>query len=164
VSHAPPNRERGREGARSGRTVGSALWPCRRHEGAIAFLHSEGAVEVIASPIDVGEVSFVGVRRMQRQTGRRASKHRSGFATAQSNRVDVRFDDALLARAAHPTDHAWISARPTFCVLEPTPVIVNNKLDVALGANDTTNGDPSFGNDPTDTVDPSLNVNVADVT
>ena len=52
-----------------------------------------------------------------------------------------------------------ISANPTFGPDEP--VTVNNTLVVTRGENTTDNPEPSFGNAPTTTTDPSLNVNVA---
>ena len=59
---------------------------------------------------------------------------------------------------------ASISASPVFWVPFSTLVMVNRTLVTDRAPNVTTNADPSFGNAPTDTVDPSLNVNVPPVT
>src|SRR5271165_3562131 len=55
-----------------------------------------------------------------------------------------------------------ISARPIFC---PAAVFTVNCIHVVvLELKLTVNGEPSFGNAPTETVEPSLNESVAEVT
>jgi hypothetical protein len=57
----------------------------------------------------------------------------------------------------------WISARPMFNVVELTDVIVNRKLVTVFAGKLNVNADPSFGNDGTANVLPSLNVIVPPV-
>jgi hypothetical protein len=67
-------------------------------------------------------------------------------------------------RASYPLVKAWISARPTFWVVELTEVTVNLRLVTVFAGNVTVSGDPSLGSAPTVSVEPSLKVIVPAVT